>query len=631
MPPSDDERLEGLTGVVGIGSGDFAALRSDGEPLVWDIYGTPPSSTGSPERFVSLTSDKSDKTVCGVTTSGGIDCFGSSFEGGGVPMPGTGWVSVATVGQRTAWTHATGAPALVGTVAPAGRPFADIEDSDLRSFVPHYFGGCGLAGSEFLCALGTDEWDIPSGPWLQVEPAIFESGSWCGLRSAGELECSSIDPASQIASVPAGVFTQLLFNATYWTTPTEKAWALDNLGNLHCWSSDGACSAPAGTFVQLAGSDAFYGSALLDDGTLVDLNSGATEVGEFFSRYVGSFGIRDDDTIGWWGEPARPVPAGTFDDVVPITSVYPAPGNEAVTTVACAVKTDGGLVCWDEAAGGGVTTVAEVSGDFRRIHYGSQLFLTDSSGHSRAFGGAHNGAAIGVATEYVPSFSAQCMIVAGGDIGCKGLTYDDPADQPPGAGSAYFEGLHYSSNYFCALADGQPVCWDQDWTVPAFPVLGVDPWLMVRTSPYQACAVRPGGRLVECAGSSPYGNDAQFPFPELSSGAIRDLATSSWLTCQIDDVGALQCVGVYTFDTGLPTGGPYTRIEIDRWSGRMCLIDEAGGLECFRFAGTANGWVSILTPAGSFTDVALGTSQICAVRSDTRAECWGVEQSMQGW
>ncbi len=88
---------------------------------------------------------------------------------------------------------------------------------------------------------------------------------------------------------------------------------------------------------------------------------------------------------------------------------------------------------------------------------------------------------------------------------------------------------------------------------------------------------------------------------------------------------------MYTFDTGLPTGGPYTRIEIDRWSGRMCLIEETGGLECFRFAGTANGWVSILAPAGSFTDVALGTSQICAVRSDTRAECWGVEQSMQGW
>jgi hypothetical protein len=129
-----------------------------------------------------------------------------------------------------------------------------------------------------------------------------------------------------------------------------------------------------------------------------------------------------------------------------------------------------------------------------------------------------------------------------------------------------------------------------------------------------ACGVQPDDSL-HCWGSSPFRTNAPL---ELSG--FRDVAVGDQLACGVRLDGSLSCWGSNDVVARVPKG--ITSVaQVCVYSGSGCARHDDGSIECF---GTAS-YVGRVVPApnSGFTDVSCGEFQVCALRGDGTALCWG--------
>ncbi|MEM7053644.1 MAG: hypothetical protein AAF446_03755, partial [Pseudomonadota bacterium] len=567
---------------------------------------------------------------CGIDVEQTIECWGSLFAGAGLPPPSSGWTGVASTRAATAWSN----PSRPGWIAGFDSDQTRTATDYMSGSFPFLFdspASCGLRDGEFRCAQGTDRWGVPEGPWRDVAVTSAEAVAWCGIRETGLLECASRLPGSQLSNVPVGTFQQISLTYDWFNAmPQEQAVALAEAGSLVCWSTAGLCSVPAGNdFIQITDFTIAPQQALRVNGELVNVDNGSSIVSEVFDRFDSLVGYRSDNTIGWWVEPGRPVPAGSYRDVILTSTIMLGPGSVQTTANACGVRTDGGVDCWEDT-GGMADIVFSMPGNYRQIHSLVGLNLTDAAGIGQTFAVRTFGNALKPAVELATSFSAQCMIDLDGQIGCKGASVSDSS--PINLATGDFRGMAMENELVCAINEDDRVrCWDLgDSVLPMFPD---EPFSRVAVGVDHACAITASGGRVVCNGNNPFQSLPAEPFPAVQ-GQYRDLATSAFGTCVIDPDGKVECFGPVWIGTGPPNASiRYEQIEITAFTDQFCLIDQNDQLECFRrpLSSSDPEWISFFSPNGAFQDVAITSNAICALGVDGVGRCWGIEATLAEW
>lgn len=626
--------VEPLRSVHANESGSYCGLDDDDRMACWltesagVVGNTISQNRASSSDLASIESFFSTTIACGIDRARKIDCWGALFAGAGLPPPGVGWTGVASTGAGTSWAHPARPGWTAGFSADQQRAATDFETTSF-SGLADALSRCGVRNGEFRCIEGTDRWDVPPGPWRDVAVSFSDAAAWCGVRDTGALVCESRIAGSQLAAVPAGSYRQVALAYDWFNPmPQERAIALAEDGTLTCWGTSGPCSVPPGSdFVQL--SDFIVGDqvALRTNGEIVSVSSGAVQSGEAFERYRGLIGFRSDGTIGWWNDPSRPVPPGSYLDVVAISAITLGPGSEQTTVDGCGIRSDGGLECWVENAGV-ADLVISLPGNYRQVHNATGLQLTDAGGRNQTFMLRDFGNALEPAPELASNFSEQCMIDGSGRIGCKGVNSNDlsPVNQTVGT----YRGLTLETEIVCAIdALDRVDCWSLGGSLA--PVLPDEAFDQVVAGAGHACARRFDGSSVVCAGNNPFNSLPAEPFPTLIGDVYGDLATSAFKTCVILPDGSVDCFEAFGDDTAPPPSpAGYRQLELSPFSLQACLIDKDDRLECFR-PRDGDVWPSFFAPAGRYQDVAISATSICALTIDGQPRCWGIEATLAEW
>jgi cysteine-rich repeat protein len=172
------------------------------------------------------------------------------------------------------------------------------------------YHACGLREDGHIQCWGDNfygkQTEAPSGEFSQISAGLTHT---CALRTNGTITCWGIGSSSLV--VPDGEFTQV-------TAGGIDACGLRANGHVECWSYGDwiTIDVPAGTFESITSS-----------------GHGLTQAGY---RHLGC-GIRPNKTIECWGNAEYGLldpPEGEFTSV--------SAGGEQ----ACAVRTDGEVVCW---------------------------------------------------------------------------------------------------------------------------------------------------------------------------------------------------------------------------------------------------------------------------------------------
>ena len=621
--------------------GSFCGLRGDGELVCWTIETLADQSLivrnrGTDARLANIeTNAVSYGATCGIGLDQKIECWGLSFAGAGIAPPGAGWSGVHSAGGTMAWAHPDRSPSFRGRFSDQLRS-ADGFQPYVEQTLSSALAACGLRDGEFRCVNGTDRWNVPEGPWLDIAVSRVEPRSWCGIAIDNGLVCETRAPGSQLASAPAGEFTAVaLFVDASSPGPEETAYALAVDGSVACWGTSGPCSAASFTdFVRIS-KDSAIAVGLRENGDVVSLSSGSfVAASESFVRFRGAFGFRADDSFAWWAFPDRAVPTGAYlDAAAPAIGfgsiqIHVGPGPEATAVDGCAVRVDGGVDCWRDDGG---TPVIEfqVAGNYRQIHRSVGLMLTDAAGNSLTSAGADLGSVLTPAAEYLGRFGVACMVDLAGRLGCKAASMNgtEPFNQTTGA----YKGLALDSSRLCALNPLDRVeCWSLFGTSSLS--FSDQAFRRVAVGTGHACAETQSGTLIECVGGNTLNPLPTNPFPLLQQGAYRDLATSALATCVILPDGVVDCAAASFLDTTLPDpAARYTRIEIEAFASRFCLIRESGTIECFDRDQSGAALELVFTAPGAYTDVALYESGICALDSTGTGRCWSIEAQLAEW
>ena len=166
---------------------------------------------------------------------------------------------------------------------------------------------------------------------------------------------------------------------------------------------------------------------------------------------------------------------------------------------------------------------------------------------------------------------------------------------------------------------GMPV-----WQVGAAPAQLAEPFTQISTGYYHTCGLQTGG-IVSCWFlSNRYGQatippvDAALVYSQISSGGYH--------TCGLTSPdGLVVCWGAGAVDTGVdpnlgqsaPPAGSFSQLATG--STYSCALDQYGSMTCWglNIGGTP-------APAGPFADISAGVIHMCArLQSDKSIVCWG--------
>ena len=223
------------------------------------------------------------------------------------------------------------------------------------------------------------------------------------------------------------------------------AGALQADGNLVCWGG------------QPDGNQSFD-QAVVPEGRFSQVSVSAEKLGEH------SCAVRWGGTLVCWGSEDAPTPAGRFSQV------------SAGEGHGCALRWDGGLVCWGNNEHGQAEPPA---GRFSQVSAGGEEYyypsprMNDYRGHScavRADGGlvcwGYNGdrraeAPPGRFSQVSAGVDHSCALRVGGGVVCWGSNEQGQTEAPTGRFSQVSAGYQRS----CALrSDGGVICWGWDWS-----------------------------------------------------------------------------------------------------------------------------------------------------------------------
>jgi hypothetical protein len=349
----------GTFSTVAVDYGVACALDGDGKMFCWGDS----ALSALPGLFQQVAVSRN---LCGLRLSGALEC-------------------------ASPWSYASYVPP-----AP-NEAFSSVSLSTVTA--------CGIHPDGSATCWGGDR--PPTGRFSTVAKG---SGSPCGIRTDGSIDCwsSSWPLESQGALLPAGKFTQV----------TQDC-ALRDDRTVACWFG----LAPSGTFTYLVERQDRNGMCgVRTDGTIdcwwigTPMDHPAGQYTRLFAGYNTVCGIDIAGHLHCWGwSLTEPPPAGSFTDGAFAWADYNDGGNS--DQAACALNTDGKLVCWGSYVRNGLGAIP------------SDRYTALSS---------HRG--------------GMCGVKSDGSLGCWGTGAGPSGALPQG------EFVSISGN--CAVRkDAQLVCW----------------------------------------------------------------------------------------------------------------------------------------------------------------------------
>ena len=417
---------------------------------------------------------------------------------------------------------------------------------------------------------------------------------------------------------------------------------LDDDGSIACESYGDSPypAAPPGRFLSVSAAGSTT-CAIREDRTVACWSEWAKEVletpgGEFSVVAAGgrsACGLRADGKIECWGE-IQPGPGST-----------PPDGQFRALSMngdhACAIDLDGMIACW----GIGGDRVCQQSN-------GRTLYCVGGDGGEKAQPPSMRVQAIDAGVlqtcairedstvacwsdeEYVqaqpPPADARfkslstggaisCGISAEDELICWGRVYGTPLQEPEGKYSAVGAG----SRVICAVSmSGAIECWKDAYLLETH-YAGPEGRFRSVSANYRVCGVDLAGSL-SCWGTDPYRRSWPADPP---AGTYQSVITGVEQACAFDADGGATCWDLGTGER--VTLGSAGIKHVSFRQGVACVVNAAGGIECFGPAGPRN--VASMSPPddGPFSMVTVGLYHACALRQDGQIQCWGEDGRQQ--
>ena len=411
-----------------------------------------------------------------------------------------------------------------------------------------------------------------------------------------------------------------------------------------------------------------YGRADPPAGVFVDVSAGRFR----------TCGVRDDGALVCWGEAVGEIPEGRFTrvDIVDYGDDRYSSDAPVADGYGCAVRVNGSLACWGDD---GVEPLEPPAEDFVdvSVHERAACALTAAGGAACWGDLAPQADGAVVEGDFVEVFAGQvpCALGSEGNLVCWGQEVLHLMPDPP---EGRFVDLSMTHGYACAVrVDSGLVCWSpwssslMDGYRSAEPQ--GDGFAAVSVGSGHACALRTDGPVV-CWGLNRFGQVDPFdpeegeaalgrdplagPYVQVSvnaeggwadsSCAVRDTAAvvcwgyvanrgskgydDSWLggsrgsfsqvaasdttACGLRTDGTVSCWGRLYVEGASPPSGRFVDISAGAREG-MCAVREDGELICWN-----PDREGVQELGGGFVDVSTG-AEVCAVRTDATAWCWG--------
>jgi len=406
------------------------------------------------------------------------------------------------------------------------------------------------------------------GSWTYVGAAAVESPEMAyevDVELVGLLDCLVEAPAPDLRALATGVGT--------------TCQVYDD-GTFRCWgrNDEGELSPPEGLRVTAVAPGLRYMCGLrLEDNHPIcwgvndmgQTDSPAQPLTAIASGWALSCGIRADGTLSCWGQcgegQCRP-PAGTFVEVG-------VGGGHA-----CARRVDGTVTCWGLDRFG---ADADPAGTFSTLDVGwyHNCGLRDD-GTAHCWGRDANGEAQPPEGSYaavVAGSSVSCGLRPNGSVLCWGALHNWPPGGAVPDAEERFSELSMEADHVCGLReDGSLRCW----------------------------GVGPRGETVVAS---------DLPFVDVTTyhGKVCGQRADGTLDCWRDNVAQV----------GDNPGDEFLVGSLDTYSHATCGLRPDGTVECW--LEIDDQWEQGITPAGSFSQVAVARQFVCAIPSEGPPVCWG--------
>ena len=603
-------------------------------------------------------------STCALTTSGGVECWGSNAQGqlgngsttdSSTPVPVTGLgsgVAAITVGAGHACAVTTlGAVNCWGLNASGQLGNNSLTNSSVPVVVNGFTGGAiaVAAGANHTCALTTSGavrcWgsnaagQVGNGSTTNTQIPVLVSGL-----------------SSGIASIAAG---------------NSRSCALTLAGGVQCWGGD---SAAGGPLPQSSTPAAVSGLA-----------SGITSIalgGSHICAVTASGGVQcvGRNNLGQLGNNS------TTDSLAPVTPI--GLGSNAASVVAgtddsCALTTFGEVECWGGNSAGQL-------GNNSTTQSSVPVWVATLASRVKV----DSPAVAGLTATVAPSYQFTCALTEAGGVWCWGTNSSAFAGGPTNHGqlgdnstadstvpvpvSGLVSGVvsvKTGANFACALtAAGVVECWGSDDSgqlansagdslVPVV-VNGLGgAAATISAGGQHACAVLTSTGALLCWGHNDYGQigngtfGGNFPVPQqvqgLTSGIVA-VAAEATMTCALNTAGGVQCWGNNS-DGSLGNGNPGVLASVSPvqvvglTSGvaaiaggsdgdTTCALSPTGGVVCWGYNGSGQVGHSAFTPgplsrafspvpvdglSSGVAAVAVGPQDGCALLTTGAMQCWG--------
>lgn len=248
----------------------------------------------------------------------------------------------------------------------------------------------------------------------------------------------------------------------------------------------------------------------------------------------------------------------------------------------CAVDVDGAVVCW---GWNGLEQASPPTGSFKSVSAGSTY---------------------------------SCGVRTNGTVACWGAE-----DVPPPAG--LFRSVSVHAQRACGLrTDRTLVCWGHEADNEAPP-----------PGTFKNASISRGSYGVTSDGTIAFWDDANVP---PSGSSFRSVDAGVHYGCALRFDGSLVCWGANANGQSTAPSGVFQRVSVNRFvasnESSSCWLDDTchtwhGAHTCaLKADGTVGCWGSnkvgqSTAPAGTFRDVAAGSTHSCAVRLGGSVVCWG--------
>lgn len=533
-----------------------------------DTYVQGPGRATPPQgSFVDITA--TDYFTCGVRDTGSLECWGQNLPKG---IPDGQFLQIAAASPPSEQSHACALRVDNAIVCWGQNKFGqnDPPDGEFTHVSVGALTSCGIRPDGSVSCWGgrLDGVEPPEGTFVDV----FPGAPACGLRIDGRVVCWGDFWSTTLTPEPDGSFSEVAIG-------TRAACALNQAGDLHCWS--------------LWGPGPIAGESPPDPLSLPGLSLTSIVVGH-------KRGYHYSETVD---------------------------GDQA-----CGIDGSGAIECWQVSEGRPIKQSSKAfasllfsfkgpaDGPYLAVAIGETGECAVDAGHRlRCWGGLFSEVAPdGEYLDVAVSGSHVCGLHRAGNLQC--WSWDQDRYVAPPAGS--FTQITAGDGHFCALAASQRVqCWIDESFRPPQPLPTPDgKFVQISSAGGTACGIRDDGTATCWRGEagSPYGTAADIVRSQEPSGQFVSVAAGADISpaCGIRSSGQLDCWG---YDGVGEPREPVEAFASAAMGGRYgCGLQLDQRIVCWRW-GTGE---LLDTPAGSYVQISVGESRLCAVRIDGQALCW---------